>query len=157
MRCKTGKWELRQAETSKNTCAWCMIGPKFCKHSFEKESFFFLVLAGSFRWSIFVAPNALKVTDQLEFLKKGAKKKDPSESHPAVSHQRACQLWLSKLLKFNNNTKSFLLYYLILLTLPVKSFWTARFFDVFKEASAAHQGCIQQRTGQMRCCQVICQ
>ncbi len=54
--------------------------------------FFFLVLAGSFRRSIFVAPDALKVTDQLEFWKEGAKKKDLPESHPAVSHRRACQL-----------------------------------------------------------------
>ncbi len=55
-------------------------------------SFFFFVLAGSFRRSIFVAPDALKVTDQLEFWKEGAKKKDLPESHPAVSHRRACQL-----------------------------------------------------------------
>ncbi len=37
--------------------------------------FFFLVLAGSFRLSIFVAPDALKVTDQLEFWKEVQRKK----------------------------------------------------------------------------------
>ncbi len=68
---------------------YVVITVNYCKFTVAN---FFIVLAGSFRWSIFVAPNALKVTDKLEFLKKGAKKKDPSESHPAVTHQRACQL-----------------------------------------------------------------
>lgn len=47
---------------------------------------------GSFTPSTFVAPNALKVTDQMEFWKEGAKKKHQPESPLGVSHRSACQL-----------------------------------------------------------------
>ncbi|KAL1274814.1 hypothetical protein QQF64_027628 [Cirrhinus molitorella] len=45
---------------------------------------------GSFGQSTCVSPNALTVTDQMDFWKEGAKKKHQPESHSAVSHQRAC-------------------------------------------------------------------